>query len=162
MTLDFRQASTYESLVADLKLLLDDDRDWLVNLSNCAALLYNRLPRLNWAGFYLYREGRLILGPFQGKPACTRIDLSRGVCGRAATDRKTVVVADVHRFPGHIACDDASRSEIVVPLLLEGRLLGVLDLDSPVTDRFDATDREGLEQVASVLISSTDWTSSPR
>lgn len=121
----------------DLRALIGDERDLVANCANAAALLWHRLPRLNWAGFYLLRDGELVLGPFQGKPACTRIALSRGVCGAAATRRKTVNVPDVGHFPGHIACDSASRSELVVPLLRDGVLLGVLDLDSPELARFD-------------------------
>lgn len=122
-----------------------------------AALIYQALPDLNWAGFYLYKQGMLVLGPFQGMPACVRIPLSRGVCGAAARERRTQVVPDVHAFPGHIACDAASRSEIVVPLLDGDRLLGVLDVDSPLPGRFDESDREGLEALARRLTAGCDW-----
>ncbi len=147
----------YAALPAELAALLDGERDWLINLANTAALLHLRLPDLNWAGFYLWRGGGLVLGPFQGKPACTRIARGRGVCGTAAARRATVVVPDVHAFPGHIACDSASASEIVVPLALPDRPLGVLDLDSPLRARFTETDRAGLEEVARILIAGTDW-----
>ena len=150
-------ASRYRALHTELGGLLTGERDWLVNLANTAALLNLRLPDLNWAGFYLWRGGELVLGPFQGKPACVRIARGRGVCGTAAATRATLLVADVHQFPGHIACDAASASEIVVPLALPGRQLGVLDLDSPHTNRFTSDDRAGLEEVARLLIAGTDW-----
>lgn len=124
-------------LIRDLRALLGDETDLVANCANAAALLWHRLPGLNWAGFYLLRGEDLVLGPFQGKPACSRIAPGRGVCGAAAARRATVNVPDVRAFPGHIACDRASRSELVVPLLRDGRLLGVLDLDSPLPDRFD-------------------------
>lgn len=147
----------YAALHAELCGLLTDERDWLVNLANTAALLHLRLPDLNWAGFYLWRGGELVLGPFQGKPACTRIARGRGVCGTAAARGAVVVVPDVHQFPGHIACDSASASEIVVPLALPDRQLGVLDLDSPLRARFGDADRDGLTEVARLLIAGTDW-----
>ncbi len=150
-------ASLYEALNLELTAHLEGERDWLVNLANAAALLSLRLPELNWAGFYLWRGGALLLGPFQGKPACTRITLGRGVCGTTAARRQTTVVPDVHVFPGHIACDPASASEIVVPLLAGGRLLGVLDLDSPRRGRFDEADARGLEEFARRLVAGTDW-----
>jgi GAF domain-containing protein len=128
-------------------------------MANFAALVFDALPDLNWAGFYRLIGEELLLGPFQGKPACIRIALGRGVCGTAAAQRRTVVVPDVHKFPGHIACDGASNSEIVVPLvaLTDNRLLGVLDLDSPVFDRFDADDQRGLEQLVAILLAATDF-----
>ncbi|MFZ9201670.1 MAG: GAF domain-containing protein [Opitutales bacterium] len=138
-------------LPADLRALLAGERDLIANCANAAALLWHRLPRLNWAGFYLLRDGELVLGPFQGKPACTRIALSRGVCGAAASTRATINVPDVTLFPGHIACDSASRSELVVPLLRDGALLGVLDLDSPDLARFDAETVRIAEAVAAVI-----------
>jgi GAF domain-containing protein len=150
-------ASRYRALLTELGGLLSGERDWLVNLANTAALLNLRLPDLNWAGFYLWRGGELVLGPFQGKPACVRIARGRGVCGTAASKRATVIVADVHQFPGHIACDATSASEIVVPLAIAGRQIGVLDLDSPHTHRFTDHDRAGLEEVARLLIAGTDW-----
>jgi GAF domain-containing protein len=147
----------YRALNQELAGLLTDERDWLVNLANASALLNLRLPNLNWAGFYLWRGGQLVLGPFQGKPACVRINRGRGVCGTAAARGTSVVVSDVHQFPGHIACDSASASEIVVPLILPGRQLGVLDLDSPELGRFGDADRIGLEEAVRILISGTDW-----
>ena len=131
----------------------------MANAANTSALLWHTLPQLNWVGFYFLRGGELVVGPFQGKPACVRIALGRGVCGTAAASGKTQVVPDVHAFPGHIACDAASRSEVVVPLVHAGRVVGVLDLDSPEPGRFDAADAAGLEQVAALLCAATDWRS---
>src|SRR6267142_1509863 len=132
-------------LAAQCHALIDNERDPIANMANCAALVFNTVPRLNWAGFYLLKDRELVLGPFQGQPACVRITLGRGVCGTAAKNRSTLRVADVTKFPGHIACDTASRSEIVVPLLAEdSQLIGVLDVDSPELDRFDAEDEAGL------------------
>jgi GAF domain-containing protein len=150
------KAAAYAELAASLRALLDGEHDLVANAANLAALLYWSLPQLNWAGLYLVEpaSGDLLLGPFQGRPACVRIPLGRGVCGTAAARRETVVVADVHAFPGHIACDSASNSEIVVPILRGGRLLGVLDLDSPVHGRFDATDARGLEALVAVFVAS--------
>ncbi len=145
----------YRQLAAALAALLSAERDPIANLANTAALLFEALPGVNWAGFYLLRGAELVLGPFQGKPACVRIALGRGVCGTAAEQRRTQVVPDVHAFPGHIACDGASRSEVVVPLLADGRLLGVLDIDSPEPGRFDALDAEGLERIAEVLLAAS-------
>src|SRR5687767_11017092 len=130
----------YAELARDLRALLEGERDLIANAANTAALVYDALPDLNWAGFYLYKSGELVLGPFQGKPACVRIAIGKGVCGTAAARRETVLVEDVHAFPGHIACDSASRSEVVVPLVLGSELLGVLDLDSPRLARFGADD----------------------
>lgn len=145
----------YQQLVQELQGLLAGERDLIANLANSAALIYHSLPDLNWAGFYLLRQGELVVGPFQGKPACVRIAMGKGVCGTAAAQRTTQVVRDVHEFPGHIACDSASNSEIVVPLIRNGELLGVLDLDSPKLARFDAEDREGLEQFVAALLAAT-------
>ena len=144
-------------LVEALRGLLDGETDLIANAANTAALLFERLPAINWAGFYFLRPGRsgeeeLVLGPFQGRVACVRIRLGSGVCGTAALRRETIVVPDVHAFPGHIACDAASEAEIVVPLLKDGRLIGVLDIDSPVQARFTDADRILCEQVASVLM----------
>lgn len=150
-------AAFYPQLATELSAYLSGERDWLVNLSNASALLALRLPELNWAGFYLWRGGQLVLGPFQGKPACTRIAPGRGVCGTTAARRETTLVADVHAFPGHIACDAASASELVVPLLLGDRLLGVLDLDSPRVGRFGPADAAGLEAFAKQLVGGIDW-----
>jgi len=142
----------YAALASQLAALLAGERDFIANAANTAALLYAELPAVNWVGFYRLVDGELVLGPFQGRVACVRIPLGRGVCGTAAARRATVRVPDVHAFPGHIACDAASRSEIVVPLLKDGRLLGVLDLDSPRLGRFDAADQAGLEKLADVFV----------
>jgi len=142
----------YRELTAQLAALLVGERHGLANAANMSALLYEAIPSLNWVGFYFLQGGELVLGPFQGKVACTRIALGRGVCGAAAERRETLVVADVHAFPGHIACDSASQSEIVVPLLQNGRLLGVLDLDSPQLARFDQEDAIGLNAAVAVLL----------
>lgn len=145
----------YAQLGQQLAALIGDERDFVANMANMAALLFHQLPDLNWAGFYLMKEGELVLGPFQGKPACIRIPVGRGVCGTAAATRETQVVPDVHAFPGHIACDADSRSEIVVPLIHRGELVGVLDLDSPRPGRFDEDDRAGLETAAGLLLGSS-------
>jgi GAF domain-containing protein len=133
--------------------LLGDESDLIANAANTAALLFHHLPDVNWAGFYLSRGEELVLGPFQGKPACVRIPFGKGVCGTAASTGEPVIVPDVNDFPGHIACDTASQSEIVVPLVSWGRVLGVLDVDSPLPNRFDEDDSEGLESLASILLS---------
>ena len=150
------KSAAYGELAASLRALLEGERDLIANAANMAALLFWSLPDLNWAGFYLVEPARgdLLLGPFQGKPACVRIEIGRGVCGTAAARRETVVVPDVHAFPGHIACDSASNSEIVVPVIRDGRLLGVLDLDSPVLARFDDADARGLESLVRILVES--------
>jgi GAF domain-containing protein len=150
------KTAAYAELTTSLRALLDGEHDLVANAANLAALLYWNLPQLNWAGLYLVeaQRGDLLLGPFQGKPACVRIPVGRGVCGTAAQRRETVVVPDVHAFPGHIACDSASNSEIVVPIIRGGRLLGVLDLDSPVHGRFDADDARGLETLVRIFVES--------
>lgn len=148
------KAETYALLAQQAQALFHGEHDRIANAANLASLIWHSLPDLNWAGFYLYDGTELVLGPFMGKPACVRIALGKGVCGTAAASRETQVVKDVHAFPGHIACDSASASEIVVPLVQHGRLIGVLDLDSPVTARFDEQDRAGLERVAAI------WTQS--
>jgi len=142
----------YAELHPALSSLLDGERDLIANLANAAALLWQYLPDVNWAGFYLHKEGELVLGPFQGKPACIRIALGKGVCGTAAQQRQSIVVPDVHHFAGHIACDSASNSEIVIPLIKNDQLIGVLDIDSPSFSRFDADDQAGLEKVAHILL----------
>jgi L-methionine (R)-S-oxide reductase len=147
----------YRDLQAQLAALLEGERNWVANCANTAAALYRALADLNWAGFYMMTRGELVLGPFQGKVACVRIEVGRGVCGTAASRRETIVVPDVHEFPGHIACDPDSRSEIVVPMLDSRGLLGVLDLDSPQTSRFDQDDRQGLEALVRLLVNSSDW-----
>lgn len=149
---------TYRDLAASLASLLEGETDSLANLANASALAFATLPGINWCGFYLLRGGELVLGPFQGKPACVRIPLGKGVCGTAAERRETLVVPDVNAFPGHIACDDASRSEIVVPILTDGRLRGVFDVDAPEKDRFDGEDRAGLEAYVAALSPRIDWT----
>ena len=148
--------TAYAELETSLRALLEGEHDLVANAANLAALLFWSLPQLNWAGFYLVepRRGDLLLGPFQGKPACVRIPVGRGVCGTAAATRATVVVPDVHAFPGHIACDSASNSEIVVPIVRGGQLLGVLDLDSPVHGRFDDADARGLEAMVRIFVAS--------
>ena len=149
-------AEGYPELLSQARALLGGERDFTANAANLASLLYHALPDLNWAGFYWLKGGELVLGPFQGKPACVRIALGRGVCGTAARDRATIVVPDVHAFPGHIACDSASNSEIVVPLVHAGRVIGVMDLDSPLHGRFGAEDQRGLEEVARIFLAATD------
>jgi GAF domain-containing protein len=148
--------TTYHELNLQLASLFVDELDGLANTANMAAALYEALPRLNWAGFYFLRGGELVLGAFQGKVACVRIALGRGVCGTAAQRRQTILVPDVHEFPGHIACDAASRSEIVVPLMQDGVLIGVLDLDSPDVARFDDDDAEGLGEAVALLLAASD------
>src|SRR5262249_54470879 len=145
----------YATLEEQARGLLHGERDLVANAANFSALIYGALPDVNWVGFYFLKDGELVVGPFQGKPACVRIALGKGVGGTAAATRQTQLVEDVHAFPGHIACDAASRSEIVVPLVTaRGELLGVLDLDSPELARFDAVDQAGLERVASVFLAS--------
>jgi L-methionine (R)-S-oxide reductase len=146
------KATLYRELSAELASLLSGETDVIANLANTAALLFDALPNLNWAGFYLLKDGELVVGPFQGKPACVRIALGKGVCGTAALERRTIVVPDVHQYPGHIACDSASNAEIVVPMVRDERLLGVLDLDSPTLNRFDEEDCKALEQLVQVLL----------
>lgn len=146
----------YRGLAAQLRGLLEEEHDFVANAANFAAMLYHSLPELNWAGFYFLRGELLVLGPFQGKVACTRIALGRGVCGTAAARRETVLVENVHAYPGHIACDGASNAEIVIPLLKHGALVGVLDLDSPVLGRFDEEDREGLQTLARIFLEGTE------
>ena len=146
------KARLYADLVAELNALLTGEPDPTANAANAAAAIFYSLPSLNWAGFYFLRGNELVLGPFQGRPACIRIAIGKGVCGTAAERKQTIVVPDVEAFPGHIVCDSASRSELVVPLLTNDRLLGVLDLDSPDLARFDATDQAGCEALAAVIV----------
>ncbi|MDY1046169.1 MULTISPECIES: GAF domain-containing protein [Pseudomonas] len=146
----------YRMLCAQLESLLADERDFVANAAQFSAFLFNQVDDLNWAGFYLNRNEELVLGPFQGQVACVRIPFGRGVCGAAAASRKTQRVEDVHAFPGHIACDSASNSELVIPLLKDGKLIGVLDLDSPRLARFSEADQQGLEQLAAIFLQSTD------
>lgn len=142
----------YNYLNMKLTALICEEPDWLADLSNASAVLWLLLDDINWAGFYLYKNDELILGPFQGKPACTHIKIGKGVCGTAADKGETQLVKNVHEFPGHIACDSASNSEIVVPILKNGRLIGVLDIDSPELNRFDETDQRGLEKFVSIIV----------
>jgi L-methionine (R)-S-oxide reductase len=152
---DFRdQAGDYGRLAEELGGLLSGESDFVANAANTAALIFDALPDLNWAGFYFLKGGELVVGPFQGKPACVRIAMGKGVCGTAAAERKTIVVPDVNAFPGHIACDAASQSEIVVPLIARNELVGVLDIDSPRPARFDAGDARGLERIAALFLES--------
>ncbi|RJX77697.1 GAF domain-containing protein [Pseudomonas sp. LS-2] len=146
----------YRLLAAQLESLLADERDFIANAAQFSAFLYSQLDDLNWAGFYLNRNEELVLGPFQGQIACVRIPFGKGVCGAAAQSRETQRVRDVHEFPGHIACDSASNSELVVPLVKEGRLIGVLDLDSPSLARFSEADQAGIEQLAAIFLKATD------
>jgi L-methionine (R)-S-oxide reductase len=148
---DDKRAS-YDDLASQIDGLLGDETDFTANLANAAAAIYHALPALNWAGFYLMRGSELVLGPFQGKPACVRIPIGKGVCGAAAKLRRSVLVADVHAFPGHIACDSASQSELVVPLIRDDDLIGVLDLDSPLPARFDAQDQAGCEALVAIIV----------
>lgn len=147
-------AEDYPVLRAQLAALIEDEPSLIANLANAAALLWHGLEDINWAGFYLYEEEtqQLVLGPFQGLPACVRIPIGRGVCGTAAEERVTQLVADVHAFPGHIACDARSRSEIVVPLMRDNQLIGVLDIDSPSLERFSELDQQWLEDIAALLL----------
>jgi L-methionine (R)-S-oxide reductase len=146
------KTASYRDLAAQLASLIDGEPDRTANAANMAALLYHGLPGLNWAGFYFTQGEELVLGPFQGQPACVRIPWGQGVCGTAAARGDTVLVPDVHDFPGHIACDPVSRSELVVPLIEDGRVTGVLDLDSPRLARFDDADRAGCERLVAVFL----------
>ena len=148
------KAQLYAELLTQAGGLLHDEHDLVANAANFSALLYNSLPDLNWVGFYFMKDGELLVGPFQGKPACVHIALGKGVCGTAAQKRETQVVPDVNKFPGHIFCDGDSLSELVVPLVKGGKLLGVLDLDSPKLARFDQEDKQGLESLARIFLES--------
>lgn len=152
----------YQAMHRLLLGLIRDEGDALANLANSAALLYESMGAVNWAGFYLFKENQLVLGPFQGKPACIRIAMGKGVCGAAAQRRESIVVEDVHLFPGHIACDEASASEIVIPIVRDRRLFGVLDVDSPVRARFGEEDRMGLEGFVDILNQYVRWEELPR
>lgn len=150
------KAELYSSLADQLRSLLEGERDAVANMANFASLLFYSLPDLNWTGFYLRKERQLVLGPFQGKPACIRIPVGEGVCGTAAARRETILVQNVHEFPGHIACDSASNSEIVVPIVVGEELIGVLDLDSPLLSRFDDDDANALNELIKIFIAATD------
>ena len=154
MTAQNTKRDLYDQLAAQLASLLAGERDLIANAANFSSLVFHSLPDLNWAGFYFEKDGELVLGPFQGKPASVRIKIGQGVCGAGAAKCETVIVPNVHEFPGHIACDSASNSEIVVPLLKGARLIGVLDLDSPTASRFDQEDARGLENLAGILLAS--------
>jgi len=147
----------YQLLLEQSKAMVDGERNQIANLANVAALLFHGLEEINWAGFYLLDDRELILGPFQGKPACIRIPIGRGVCGTAVAQRQTLRIEDVHDFPGHIACDSASNSEIVIPIIVQDRVVGVLDIDSPVFHRFQKEDQQYLEEIVRVLERSCDW-----
>ncbi|WP_026519113.1 GAF domain-containing protein [Butyrivibrio sp. FCS006] len=148
----------YKLLAAQIKSLAEDEPNYIPVMSNASALLYENMEDLNWAGFYIMNKGSLMLGPFQGKVACIRIELGKGVCGTAAQSNETQLVKDVHQFPGHIACDSASNSEIVVPIHSDGKVVAVLDIDSPSLSRFDENDKEGLEQFVKALEETVDFT----
>lgn len=150
------KSELYGHLAAQLSSLLAGERDLIANAANFSSLIFHSLPDLNWAGFYFMKDGELVLGPFQGRPACVRIRVGQGVCGAAAASRLTTIVPNVQEFPGHIACDSASNSEIVLPLMKAEKLLGVLDLDSPIFGRFDEEDAAGLEVLVRILLSSTN------
>lgn len=154
---NMKNQTDYDLLLEQLKALTERERDAIANLANASAALYMSLDDVNWAGFYLARDGQLVLGPFQGRPACVRIDFGKGVCGTAAATGTAQLVEDVHEFAGHIACDAASNSEIVLPIHQAGRLVALLDIDSPSIGRFTQADREGLERCAALLAESCDW-----
>jgi L-methionine (R)-S-oxide reductase len=149
----------YTEILKQAEALLEGETDWLANLANTASHLFHVLDDVNWCGYYLMKENQLVLGPFMGKPACVRIPVGKGVCGTTVARGETIVVEDVHQFPGHIACDAASRSEIVIPMYVDGRIIGVLDIDSPVLKRFDETDQQYLEKYVDIVLAKSDWTS---
>ncbi len=155
------KAELYRELATQLAAMLEGEPDAIANAANTSALLFDSVPNLNWAGFYFLRGDTLVLGPFQGKPACVRIPVGRGVCGTAVARRRSILVEDVHAFPGHIACDVGSRSELVVPLMQDGRVLGVIDLDSPLPARFDVEDQAGIERIAALYLSASALQDSP-
>jgi len=146
----------YQDLAAQLTGLLGDERNRIANAANMSAFLFMSVPDLNWAGFYFMQDGGLIVGPFQGKPACVRIAVGDGVCGTAVKEGRTILVENVHEFPGHIACDAGSESELVVPLFKNGEIIGVLDLDSPRLARFDAEDQAGMEKLAEIFVTASN------
>jgi GAF domain-containing protein len=149
--------ASYELLAAQVRSLLEGERDWIANLAQFSALVWQSVPELNWAGFYLARGEELVVGPFQGKVACVRIPFGKGVCGACARSREVQLVEDVHAFPGHIACDSASNAELVLPVIVGDRLVAVFDLDSPRTARFGAEDARGFAAAVAVLAAGTDW-----
>jgi L-methionine (R)-S-oxide reductase len=150
------KAEFYRDLAAQMTGLLGDERDRIANAANMSAFLFMSVPDLNWAGFYFMQDGELVVGPFQGKPACVRIAVGAGVCGTAVAERRSILVEEVHAFPGHIACDAGSESELVVPLIKDGAIIGVLDLDSPRLARFDADDLAGMEALAAIFVKASD------
>ncbi|HXI24156.1 MAG TPA: GAF domain-containing protein [Pyrinomonadaceae bacterium] len=154
MTTQASKRELYDQLAAQLSSLLAGERDLIANAANFSSLIFHSLPDLNWAGFYFAKDDELLLGPFQGQPACVRIKIGQGVCGAGAAKCDTVIVPNVHEFPGHIACDSASNSEIVIPLMKDSRLIGVLDLDSPKHSRFDHEDAAGLAELVRILLAS--------
>ncbi len=153
------KAGMYEDMGDFIRGLFYEESDKIANMSNLASLLFNIMPEINWAGFYLFKEEQLVLGPFQGKPACIRIAMGKGVCGTAASTRTTQLVENVHTFEGHIACDGDTKSEIVLPMVKNGRLIGVLDIDSPIERRFDLQDQKALEAIVDLLLKACDFTS---
>lgn len=156
--MDQKEKEKYYNLtLKQLKALIKDERDYIANSANAVALLFNTMEDINWAGVYFYKENQLVLGPFQGNPACIRIELGKGVCGTAAQERRTIVVGNVHQFSGHIACDSASNSEIVVSIVKGDRLIGVLDIDSPKFNRFGQVDQKYLEEFVEILNRYCEW-----
>jgi len=151
-----KKSELYETLSQQLVSLLEAERDFIANAGNFSSLVYHSLPELNWVGFYLYRDGALVLGPFQGKPACVRIAMGKGVCGTAAAMREALIVPNVHEFPGHIACDSESESELVIPIIKQDALIGVFDLDSPRQNRFDDEDARGLNRLVKIFIDASE------
>jgi GAF domain-containing protein len=156
MAMNQSKTEFYRDLATQLAALLGDEHDRIANAANMSAFLFMCVPDLNWAGFYFMQDGGLIVGPFQGKPACVRIAVGAGVCGTAVKERRSILVENVHEFPGHIACDAGSESELVVPLFKNGEIIGVLDLDSPRQSRFDAEDQAGMEQLAAIFVAASD------
>ncbi len=147
----------YNDLLIHVDAIIDGEHDSIANMANVAALIYNTMEKINWSGFYLFKNNQLVLGPFQGKPACIRIEIGKGVCGKAAQTRQVQCIENVHTFPGHIACDDASKSEIVVPMVKKGQLLAVLDIDSPIYSRFDDIDQVYLKKLVEILTEQCYW-----
>ncbi|MFT5542737.1 MAG: L-methionine (R)-S-oxide reductase [Glaciecola sp.] len=145
------KSKQYKLINSQVRAIISEESDMIANMANIAAVLYNHLENVNWSGFYLYKESQLVLGPFQGQPACIRIPMGKGACGTSAELQKTLLIDDVHQFDGHITCDVASRSEIVVPIVVRGRLIGVLDVDSPIANRFDQNDKQGLEELVDIF-----------
>lgn len=144
--------TNYKELIQEIKALIEEVPYPMSNYANVSAAIWRAMDGINWAGFYLFDNNTLILGPFQGNPACVSIKIGQGVCGTAAAEGKSIIVPDVHEFPGHIACDSASRSEIVIPMIMNGKTLGVLDIDSPILDRFDKNDQQNLENIVSIVM----------